>query len=135
MEAEEMKSYVLGILGFFTLMGIAKAGADARLFGDPSVPLWLAFGSSKWFIGGASYSQGSLWSCDFWHLMDGHLRQLFAAGAVAWTAWVRPRFTRLWELAVLVLACYWIEGLMFKLFYKVVFMGEWSFWDFLGSIL
>lgn len=137
MEAKAVISlrwYIIGALVLFALMGIAKAGADARLFGNAESPLWVAFGSSEWFIGGASYNQGYPWTCDFWHLMDGHLRQLLAVCVVGWTILVIPKFRESWMVVVFAFACYWVEGFTFKLFYKVLFMGEWGVWDFLGSL-
>jgi hypothetical protein len=128
------------VLYFLTLViaGVAKAVGD-----------WVSFGNTNgsflypWIH--ATGSAGNIFTCDLWHFCQGHIRQLMhgCAFAIGVVAGVEGYITlklyndfRKWVLAILfILVGYWFEGFIFKLFYKVILMHDWTWMDLIRNII
>lgn len=127
------------ILLSFILSGIAKATADAVAFFGTATALFQILPESlhSWYIGGPGFNQGYVWSCDLWHLSDGHLRQLFHAAGVLAAAYLfwDLKARKLWQLLLLCFLGYWLEGAAFKLFYHVVLTDSWSLAEYLQRLI
>lgn len=128
---------VLFVLAFF-IHDIAKALADARLFDTGNTPLhqWAVKKPERfvWYTGGEPYKdkQGFPWSCDFWHLWDGHVRiWTVCLGGISGGVAGFYGFNPLWFIPIGWVA-YWIAGNIFKYLFHVKFMGDWTvqkFWS------
>jgi hypothetical protein len=130
-----MISQALMMVGLFVLLGMTKAFADARLFGIDLTPiaLWMsAYDLRLWWVGGVGFDQGWPWTADFWHLMDGHLRQIVSV-LIFWMG-TRMRWFTPQQLVVLGVVCYWVEGFSFKFLYHMVLMQDWSWTVFFSHL-
>ena len=143
---------ILFILAFF-IHDTAKALADARSSDSGNTPLhkWAVKKPNRfiWYTGGDPYKekQGLPWTCDFWHLFDGHVRiwmiilGAFGFGTTCWFSAIDLfkngmilnwyNFNPLWAVPIGFIA-YMLAGELFKYLFHIIFIDDWTlkkFWQ------
>jgi hypothetical protein len=124
-----MKRIVAVLLILVVLAGVFDSCMDIR---RDDVPTFLADWFGSWFVGGnANYSLPIWGPYDFWHFSKSCLMGCWALiASISFIAGYRSAFfpgsdfstwmREWWKPVALFFALYWIEGLIFALFYHMV---------------